>query len=201
MKILVACEYSGKVREAFRKLGHEAWSCDLLPADDNSKYHIQGNVLDILGDDWDIMIAHPPCTHLAVSGAAHFKHKAKEQAEALEFVKCLLNAPINHIALENPVSIISSQIRPADQVIHPYEFGHPEQKATCLWLKNLPPLTPTNNVYGEMMKLPKNQRERIHNLRPTEDRWKLRSETYTGIAEAMANQWGTRKLMIQGQLI
>lgn len=201
MKVLVACEYSGRVREAFRNLGHDAWSCDLIPADDNSPYHIQGDVLEVLNDSWDLMVAHPPCTHLAVSGAAWFKNKAKEQAEALEFVRKLLNAPIDHIALENPVSIISTHVRPPSQVIHPWQFGHPEQKSTCLWLKNLPLLQSTDNVYGEMMKLPEKERQRLHYLPPSEDRWKLRSETFIGIAEAMANQWGTKKLMKQEVLL
>lgn len=147
-RVLVACEYSGKVREAFRKLGFDAWSCDLLPADDNSPYHIQGDVLEILNDGWDLMIAHPPCTHLAVSGARWFKDKEAEQLEALEFVRTLLNAPINKIALENPISIISSRIRKPDQIIQPWMFGHGETKATCLWLKKLPKLTPTNVVDG-----------------------------------------------------
>lgn len=182
MKVLVACEYSGKVREAFRKLGHDAWSCDLIPSDDNSPYHIQGDVLDILKDGWDLMIAHPPCTDLAVSGARWFKHKVKEQKEGLEFVRLLLNAPIDYIALENPVSVISSYIRPADQIIQPWQFGHGETKATCLWLKNLPMLTPTNIVEG--------REARIWKLPPSEDRWKLRSETFQGIADAMADQWG-----------
>lgn len=201
MKVLVACEYSGKVREAFRKYGHDAWSCDLLPADDGSPYHIQGDVLEILDKGWGLMIAHPPCTHLAVSGAAWFKNKVKEQKESLEFVRQLLNAPISHIALENPVSVISSYIRPPDQIIHPYQFGHPEQKSTCLWLKNLPPLMPTNDVYADMMKLPKNQRERMHYLTPGPDRWKLRSETFQGIADAMGEQWGNRVLLKQMELV
>lgn len=182
MKILVACEYSGKVREAFRKLGHDAWSCDLLPADDNSPYHIQGDVLQVLEQDWDLMIAHPPCTHLAVSGARWFKNKQTEQAEALEFVQQLLNAPIPKIALENPISIISSKIRKPDQIIQPWQFGHGETKATCLWLKNLPKLSPTDIVEGRHGK--------VWRMPPSKDRWKLRSETYQGIADAMAAQWG-----------
>lgn len=183
MKILVACEYSGRVREAFRKLGHDAWSCDLLPADDNSPYHIQGDVLDHLNEGWDLMIAHPPCTHLAVSGARWFKDKVKEQAEALEFVRRLLNAPINKIALENPISIISSRIRKPDQIIQPWQFGHGETKATCLWLKNLPFLQYTNVVAGRLAV--------VWKLPPSKDRWKIRSTTYQGIANAMANQWGS----------
>lgn len=195
MKILVACEYSGRVREAFRKLGHDAWSCDLLPSDDNSPYHIQGDVLDILGDGWDMMIAHPPCTHLAVSGAKHFPAKIADgrQREALDFVKSLLNAPIDHIALENPISIISSEIRPADQVIQPWQFGHGEVKSTCLWLKNLPLLYPTKIVEG--------REQRIWKMPPSKDRWKLRSTTYQGIADAMAEQWGTKKLTKQEVLL
>lgn len=182
MKILIACEYSGRVREAFRKLGHDAWSCDLLPSDDNSPYHIQGDVLEILNDGWDMMIAHPPCTHLAVSGARWFKDKQVEQKEALAFVRQLLDAPIPMMALENPISVISSKIRKPDQIIQPWQFGHGETKATCLWLKNLPKLTPTNIVegrHGAVWKMP-----------PSPNRWKLRSITYQGIADAMADQWG-----------
>lgn len=182
MKILVACEFSGIVREAFRKRGHDAWSCDLLPAEDGSEFHIQGDCIQALEDRWDLMIAHPPCTHLAVSGARWFKDKQKEQAEALDFVKLLLNAPIEKIALENPVSIISSKIRKPDQIIQPWQFGHGETKATCLWLKNLPLLKPTKIVDGRVA--------RVHNLPPSPDRWKLRSITYQGIADAMAEQWG-----------
>src|SRR5689334_13046715 len=132
MKVLVACEFSGRVRSAFRELGHDAWSCDLLPTDDESPYHYQCDVLPLLGEGWDLMIAHPPCTHLAVSGARWFKNKQTEQDEALSFVRELLNAPIPRIALENPVSIISSKIRKPDQIIHPWQFGHGEAKATCL---------------------------------------------------------------------
>lgn len=183
MKILIACEYSGKVRQAFRKLGHDAWSCDLLPSDDNSPYHITGDVLPLLDQGWDMMIAHPPCTHLAVSGARWFKDKQEEQREALRFVKQLLDAPIPKIALENPISIISSRIRKPDQIIQPWQFGHGETKATCLWLKNLPKLVPTDIVEG--------RENRIWKLPPSKDRWKLRSETYQGIADAMANQWGS----------
>lgn len=146
MRILIACEFSGKVREAFRKKGHDVWSCDLLPSDDNSPYHIQGDVVPLLNQGWDMMIAHPPCTHLAVSGARWFKDKQKEQAEALEFIRTLLNAPIEKIALENPVSIISTRIRKPDQVIQPWMFGHDASKKTCLWLKNLPKLVPTKII-------------------------------------------------------
>lgn len=181
MKILIACEYSGIVREAFRKKGHEAWSCDLLPTEIPGN-HIQGDVSDILKEGWDLMIAHPPCTHLAVSGARWFKYKQQEQQEALKFVVTLLSAPIPKIALENPISIISSHIRKPDQVIQPWMFGHGETKATCLWLKNLPKLKPTNIVDG--------REHRVHKMPPGPNRWKERSRTYTGIAEAMADTWG-----------
>ena len=181
MRLLIACEFSGIVREAFRKRGHDAWSCDLLTTEILGQ-HIQGDVLAVLNDGWDLMIAHPPCTHLAVSGARWFKDKQKEQAEALEFVRALLAAPIPHIALENPISIISSRIRKPDQIIQPWQFGHPETKATCLWLKNLPPLIPTNIVEGRA--------NRVHREPPGPERWKNRSRTYQGIAVAMAEQWG-----------
>lgn len=190
MKVLVACEFSGVVREAFRKRGHDAWSCYLLPALDESEYHIQDDVLKVLEQKWDLMIAHPPCTHLAVSGARWFKDKEKEQEEALDFVRKLLAAPVDKIALENPISIISTKIRKPDQIIQPWMFGHMETKATCLWLKNLPPLKETNNVYNEMMKLPKKERNKIHYMSPSKDRGHLRSITYQGIADAMAEQWG-----------
>jgi hypothetical protein len=180
MKILIACEYSGTVRDAFTALGHDATSCDLLPSDTPGK-HYQGNVLDILYDNWDILIAHPPCTHLAVSGARWFPSKVNEQAEALEFVRQLMAAPIPKICIENPVSIISSRIRKPDQIIQPWQFGHGETKATCLWLKGLPKLKPTNIVTG--------REQRIWKLPPSPDRWKLRSTTFKGIAEAMAAQW------------
>ena len=181
MKILIACEYSGTVREAFSKLGHDAWSCDILETEIPGN-HLQCDVRKILGDGWDMMIAHPPCTHLAVSGARWFKYKQKEQAEALEFVQLLLNAPIERIALENPISIISSQIRKPDQIIQPWQFGHGETKATCLWLQNLPKLQPTNIVEG--------REQRIWKMPPGENRWKERSRTFEGIAQAMAHQWG-----------
>ena len=183
MTVLVACEFSGTVRRAFTALGHDAWSCDLLPADDGDPAHIQGDVAEILCHGWDLMIAHPPCTHLAVSGARHFAAKAADgrQQAALDFVRTLLDAPIERIALENPVSIISSRIRKPDQIIQPWQFGHGETKATCLWLKGLPKLTPTNIVSG--------REARVHKMPPTADRWKLRSVTYQGIADAMAQQW------------
>jgi len=182
MRVLVACEFSGIVRDAFRKRGHDAWSCDLLPTDADPKYHIQGDVLDILDNGWDLMIAHPPCTHLAVSGARWFKYKQNEQAESLDFVKKLLDAPINKIALENPVSIISTRIRKPDQIIQPWMFGHGETKATCLWLFNLPKLIPTNIVEG--------REPRIHHMAPGPNRSRDRSVTFQGIANAMAEQWG-----------
>lgn len=182
MKVLVACEYSGEVRRAFAAQGHYAWSCDLLPAEDGSSNHYQGDVFDIIDDGWDIMIAHPPCTHLAVSGARWFKDKVAEQAEALDFVQRLLDADIPKIALENPVSIISSHIRKPEQIIQPWQFGHGETKKTCLWLKNLPLLVPTDIVEG--------REQRVWKMPPSADRWKERSRTFTGIAQAMAQQWG-----------
>ena len=183
MRVLIACEFSGTVRDAFSSLGHDAWSCDLLPTERFGN-HINGNVLDHLHRNWDLMIAHPPCTHLAVSGARWFKDKKEEQVEALDFVRRLLDAPILHIALENPISIISSRIRKPDQIIQPWQFGHGETKATCLWLKNLPKLTSTNIVDG--------REARIHKMPPGPDRWKERSRTFEGIAQAMAEQWGGR---------
>jgi len=188
MRVLVACEFTGTVRRAFRELGHEAWSCDLLPAEDGGP-HIQGDVRQVLGDGWDLMVAHPPCTHLAVSGARHFHRKQVEQAEALEFVRTLMDAPIPRIALENPVSVISSRIRKPDQIIQPYQFGHPESKKTCLWLKGLNPLQPT--AVMQMRGRWENQTPSGQNkLGPSPDRWKIRSKTYPGIAHAMATQWG-----------
>ena len=181
MKVLVACEFSGAVRESFSALGHYAVSCDLLPSEVPGN-HYQGDVRDILFDGWDLLICHPPCTHLAVSGSRWFKDKKSEQQESLDFVLLLLSAPIPRIALENPVSIISSKIRKPDQVIHPWQFGHGETKTTCLWLKNLPKLRPTNIVSG--------RENRIWKLPPSADRWKQRSRTFSGIASAMALQWG-----------
>ena len=181
MKVLIACKYSGVVRDAFIAQGHDAISCDLLPTDALGP-HYQGDVRDIIADGFDLMVAHPPCTHLAVSGARWFKDKQTEQAEALDFVRLLLSAPIAKIALENPISIISSRIRKPNQIIQPWQFGHGETKATCLWLKNLPCLAPTNIVEGREAK--------VHRMPPSPDRWKLRSTTYKGIAEAMAKQWG-----------
>jgi site-specific DNA-cytosine methylase len=190
MKILIACEYSGTVRDAFIARGHDAISCDLLPTDRPGP-HYQGDVRDILDDGFDLMVAHPPCTHLAVSGARWFKDKQQEQAEALDFVRLLLNAPIERIALENPISIISSRIRKPNQIVQPWQFGHPEAKATCLWLKNLPPLKPTEVLEKPASGYWQNQTPSGQNkLGPSKDRWKIRSATYKGIAEAMADQWG-----------
>jgi hypothetical protein len=191
MRVLVACEFTGTVRRAFRERGHEAWSCDILPAEDGGP-HIQGDVRQVLGDGWDLMVAHPPCTHLAVSGARHFHRKQVEQAEALEFVRTLMDAPIPRIALENPVSVISSRIRKPDQIIQPYQFGHPESKKTCLWLKGLNPLQPT--AVMQMRGRWENQTPSGQNkLGPSPDRWKIRSKTYPGIAHAMATQWGVEE--------
>ena len=180
LRVLIGCEFSGVVRDAFIAKGHTAWSCDLLPTESPGP-HVKGDVLDILNSGWDLAIFHPPCTHLAVSGARWFKDKKEEQKEALEFVKKLLNAPIKKIALENPVSIISSHIRKPDQIIQPWMFGEPYQKTTCLWLKNLPQLKPT--------KIMQEREQKCWKLGPSPDRWKLRSITYKGIAEAMAAQW------------
>ena len=184
LKVLVACEYSGVVRDAFIARGHHAIICDLLETERPGP-HYCGDVRDILNDGFDLMVAHPPCTHLAVSGARWFAEKREEQEEALAFVRLLLDAPIPMIALENPVSIISTRIRPPDQIIQPWQFGHGETKATCLWLKNLPALKPTNIVEG--------REHRIHLMPPGPDRWKERSRTFPGIAEAMAEQWGNVK--------
>lgn len=191
MNVLVACESSGVVREAFRRRGHNAWSCDILPADDASAYHINKDVRQVLGHSWDLMVAHPPCTHLASSGARWFKDKQQEQTEALEFVRLLMEAPIGRIAIENPVGIISTQIRKPDQIIQPWMFGHPESKTTCLWLVGLPDLEPTNLLVRPVSGRWENQTPSGQNkLGPSPDRWKIRSRTYEGIAEAMASQWG-----------
>lgn len=181
MRVLVACEFSGVVRDAFRARGHDAMSCDLLPTEVDGP-HYMGDVRDVLDDGWDLMVAHPPCTHLAVSGARWFAKKRAEQVEALEFVRLLLDAPIPRIALENPVSIISSRIRKPEQIIQPWQFGHGETKATCLWLKGLPLLRATNIVDG--------REARVHKMAPGPNRWRERSRTFEGIAAAMADQWG-----------
>lgn len=193
MRLLVACEYSGRVREAFNKRGHKALSCDLLPSEDNSTFHIQGDVLNWISScPWDLIIAHPPCTDLAVSGARHFQAKIADgrQQRALDFVRALMDAPCERICIENPISVISTHIRKPDQIIQPWMFGHPEKKATCLWLKGLPKLVPTDDVSEQMMTLPKSVTDRIHRMSPGPERWKERSRTYQGIADAMAEQWG-----------
>jgi hypothetical protein len=201
LRVLVACEYSGTVRDAFAALGHAAMSCDLLPTD-RPGAHYQGDVRDMLDQDWDIMIAHPPCTYLSVSGI-HWNNRGRgwtQTEKALDFVRLLLGANIPHIALENPVSIISSKIRKPDQIIHPHQFGHDASKATCLWLKNLPKLQPTQSVPPRIVNgKPRwaNQTNSGQNkLAPSNDRWKLRSTTYSGIAEAMAAQWSEYALSL-----
>ena len=186
MRVLIACEYSGRVRDAFRRYGHDAWSCDLLECEADPRWHLQQPVEEVLGDNWDLMVAHPPCTHLAVSGSRHFHRKQKEQAEALNFVRLLMAAPIERWCIENPVSIISSAITPPQQIIQPWQFGHGETKTTCLWLKNLPSLKSTQVVEGREAK--------VHRMPPGPDRWKDRSRTYQGIADAMGQQWGTSAL-------
>jgi len=211
MRVLVACEYSGRVREAFRARGHDAWSCDLIASEDSSPYHLIGDALEeiwgglhsVIGDmwlddcPWDLIIAHPPCTDLAVSGARHFPAKIADgrQQRALDFVQALMDAPCERIAIENPISVISSKIRKPDQIIQPWMFGHPESKSTCLWLKGLPKLVPNDDaehVKAHMMTLPVAERNRVHHMPPGPDRWKERSRTYQGIADAMAEQWGSR---------
>ena len=188
MKVLVACEFSGVVRDAFRARGHDAYSCDLLPSETRSEFHIQLDARDVCSSQpWDLMIAHPPCTHLAVSGARWFKGKEREQAAALEFVEVLMLAPIKRVCIENPVSIISTHIRKPDQIIQPWQFGHEETKTTCLWLTGLPLLRPTTIMEYRRANLTPSGQNR---LGPSPDRWKLRSRTYQGIADAMADQWG-----------
>lgn len=189
MRVLVACEFSGIVREVFKAKGHDAWSCDLLPTEIPGQ-HIQGDVRDILNGGWDMMLAFPPCTHLCVSGARWFKDKREEQEAALAFVRLLLDSPPPKICLENPVGIISTKIRKPDQIIQPWMFGHGETKATCLWLKGLPKLQPTNIVEGRTA--------RIHRMPPSPDRWKERSKTFQGIANAMAEQWGMEERKAKG---
>lgn len=199
MRVLVACEYSGTVRDAFLDRGHYAMSCDLLPCESQaSGDHYQGNVLDILDHDWDLMIAHPPCTYLCSSGL-HWNNKRPGRAaltlEALDFVRVLLAAPIPRIALENPIGCISTKIRPYDQTVQPYQYGHDASKTTCLWLKNLPPLRPTGFVEPRIVNGKRRWANQCDNggqdkLPPSADRWKIRSLTYQGIADAMADQWG-----------
>jgi site-specific DNA-cytosine methylase len=193
MKILVACEESQAVTIEFRKRGHEAYSCDIEPCSGgHPEWHLQQDVREVLKEHWDMILAFPPCTDLAVSGAAWFEQKRKDgrQQASIEFFMMFANHPCEKIAIENPVGIISSYWRKPDQIIQPYEYGHKEQKKTCLWLKGLPKLIPTENVYSEMMLLPKNVRERLHYLPPSKNRAKLRSKTFQGIAKAMAEQWG-----------
>lgn len=192
LKVLVACEYSGRVRDAFIARGHAAMSCDLLPTDATGP-HYQGDVFDIINDGWDLMIAHPPCTYLSVSGM-HWTTRGLRDPQltedALAFVQRLMDAPIERIAVENPISIISSRIRKPDQIIQPWWFGHDASKKTCLWLKNLPLLTPTDMLLGDAKTRRGNQTASGQNkLPPSKDRWKIRSETYQGIADAMAAQW------------
>lgn len=182
LRVLVACEFSGIVRDAFIDRGHAAHSCDLIETESKPWLHLKCDVRNIINDGWDLMIAHPPCTHLAVSGARWFKDKVEEQKEALDFVRFLMEAPIDRICIENPISIISSKIRKPDQICQPFWFGDPYQKATCLWLKNLPKLVPTNMVEGREQKCWKEP--------PGPDRWKNRSRSYQGFARAMADQWG-----------
>jgi site-specific DNA-cytosine methylase len=189
MKILIACEFSGIVRNAFASRGHEAISCDLLESELPCLYnenHYTGDIFELLNNSrgwkWDLMIAHPPCTHLAVSGARWFKEKQAEQLSAIHFFMMLVNAPVERICIENPISIMSTKYRKPDQIIQPWQFGHGETKSTCLWLKNLPPLQPSKIVDG--------REARIHKMPPSPDRWKERSRTYQGIADAMATQWG-----------
>ena len=196
-RVLVACEYSATVRDAFRAAGHDAWSCDLLPTDGDPKWHHKGDIRDILHDGWDLLIGHPPCTYLTNSGVT-WLHKDQSRWSRLDegaaFFKMLLDAPVDRIAIENPIMHKYAKERiggvKQTQLIQPWMFGHMEQKATCLWLKKLPPLVPTNNVKEAMLALPDNQRQRLHYLPPSADRWKERSRTYQGIADAMASQWG-----------
>lgn len=196
MRVLVACEYSGRVREAFRKQGHTAWSADLLPADDGSMYHYEGDVRDILDKRWDLMVAHPPCTYLSNSGV-RWLHTDPDRWELMkdgaDFFKELLDADIPKKAIENPIPhkyAVERIGRKYDQLIQPYQFGHKETKATCLWLQGLPKLEPTTDLKEETMALPAKERARIHHLPPSADRWKIRSTTYQGFADAMGEQWG-----------
>ena len=195
MRVILPCEFSGRVRRAFRARGHDAWSCDLLPCEDGSPFHYQFDVRELFegpvhqsfvleGKElhWDLMIAFPPCTRLAVSGARWFRGKEREQAEAIEFVRKLMAVPVPRICIENPVGVLSTAIRKPDQIIQPWQFGHGETKATCLWLKELPLLIPTKIVEGRAA--------RVHREPPSPQRWKNRSRTYQGIADAMAEQWG-----------
>lgn len=193
MKILVACEESQAVTKEFRKLGHEAYSCDILPSSGgHPEWHLQQDVTELLQQDWDMIIAFPPCTHLAVSGARHFAQKQADgrQQQGIDFFMLFANAKCEKICIENPIGIMSSLWRKPDQIVQPWMFGHAESKATCFWLKGLPKLVETNNVKAEYDSLPKNQQQRIHYLPPSKDRGHLRSKTFEGIAKAMADQWG-----------
>ena len=183
MRVLVGCEFSGTVRRAFRALGHDAWSCDILPSEDGSPYHRQGDVLEAVDDDWDLGIFHPPCTRLTVAGARWFKGKEQEQADAIAFVERLWACAIPRVCIENPIGVLSTHSRLGEptQIVQPWQFGHPETKATCLWLRHLSPLDPTQIVEG--------REARIHRMAPGPNRWRERSRTYQGIADAMAQQW------------
>jgi len=198
MRILVGCEESQAVTKELRRLGHEAYSCDTEPCSGGfDVWHLRCDVLPLLKEKWDMIIAFPPCTHLASSGAAWFAEKRADgrQQAGIDFFMQFVNADCDKIAIENPIGIMSSIYRKPDQIIQPWQFGHTESKATCLWLKGLPKLIPTDNVYDEMMLLPKNKRERLHYLPPSAERAKLRSKTFSGIAKAMAEQWaGALKL-------
>ena len=193
MRVLVACEESQRVTAEFRKAGHEAYSCDLLPTSGkHPEWHIQADALEVAKAGWDAVIAFPPCTHLAVSGAAWFDEKRRDgrQYLGMGFFLRMVTLPVRFVAVENPVGIMSTEFRKPDQIVQPWMFGHAEQKATCLWLKNLPKLVPTDDVSAEMGKLPKRERERVHYLPPSPERSMLRSRTYPGIAKAMGEQWG-----------
>ena len=192
-KILIACEESQVVTKEMRAFGIEAYSCDIEPCSGGrSEWHIQGDVSPLLEQEWDMIIAFPPCTHLAVSGAAWFEQKRKDgrQQEGIDFFMIFANAKCDKIAIENPIGIMSSVWRKPNQIVQPWMFGHPESKATCLWLKNLPNLQPTDNVIELFDTLPKNKQQRLHYLPPSKERAALRSKTFIGIAKAMASQWG-----------
>ena len=192
MRVLIACEYSGRVREAFRELGHDAWSCDLLPSDNLTDYHYTGDCWPVIAEGWDLIILHPPCTALAVSGNRWYGSgmpKHQDRLDSIDWTLALYEHAKKHapkVAFENPVGVLP--VKPT-QYIQPYQFGHAESKKTGLWLHNLPPLVPTDNVEDVWRTLPKKEAQRIHFLPPSADRWKIRSETYKGIAEAMASQW------------
>ena len=199
MRVLVACEFSGVVRDAFRKRGHDAWSCDLLPCEADPQWHIQGDALEAIKQGWDMMIAHPPCTYLTVAAnkwmkpeyADRFPTRPQDREAAVEFFMAFINAPVDKICVENPIGIMSSHYRQPDQVVQPWMFGHGETKATCFWLKGLRPLAPThlpNDMFAEQE--PEEREQRLHKLPPSKDRWKLRSTTFPGIAAAFADQWG-----------